>query len=241
MEIVRLKDLKTQEKLIFTTVFPILVRKLRIVCKADGGIKLKSIGSATETLTLKMAKSRDDEAQDERTRNDNENAIYRRTELELTPVSVPVTWQGVQLDGTTGVNTEAAIGNEDLHTKWGQVENFFRRALMLTVDIGQFEMFRNVLSSQYQKMQIPVKGSTEENFSLTVLQDIAGSSWQYNEYFSERVQNQQAVYNGTSIEQLMVERRIELTDSEGVLQDLEFEATFRAIADVEFPFLNTGK
>ena len=228
---------------VYPTVEPVLAENVTIRFKADGGIVFVDTETQQETDRLELfIKNRP--ADDETRRNDNMNDInYKKIELEMIDLALPVDVIAIDNSEPGGYVLGDAIATSEMSNKWQEVFDYIKKALMLSTGVGNFEAYKNIMSSgELSNINFKITKNRDDKWVLELVESRSNSDFKYFEHFVKMIDNDFELYNYPDLGELAVigEKRLSNYDYKNDVQlDLDLVIRVQVIAEVQLIIANT--
>ena len=229
---------------VYPTVEPVLAENVTIRFKADGGIVFVDTETQQETDKLELfIKNRP--ADDETRRNDNMNDInYKKIEVEMIDLALPIDIVGVDSSVDGGLVVGAPIATSEMTNKWPEVQDYVKKALMLSTGVGNFEAYRNIMSSgELSDINFKITKDREDKWVLELVESRSNTDFKYFNHFVKMLDNDFEITTNTDgfVDSVVIaEKRLSNYDYKEYKQlDLDLVFRIQVVAEVQLIIANT--
>ncbi len=230
---------------VFKTKMPVLAENIIIRFKADGGMVLVDSETNQETDELRLfIKNRP--ADDEMRRNKSMNDIdYKKIELELIDMALPVDLISVENMSDGGTMLGYPVASSEFTSKWPEIFEYIKKALILNVGVGNIDAYSNLLSSnQNDDIGFKITKDREDEWVLKLVESRSNNDFRYEKAFVKLVENSfqsfESVEYGQSVAIIMEKSISNFDYVEEKLLDLDLMLRIQVIADVQL-IIGNGK
>jgi len=230
---------------VYPTKMPVLAENIILRLKADGGMVLVDSETNQETDELRLfIKNRpaDDEVRRDKSMNDVD---YKKIELELIDMALPVDLIALVNSQDGGAMSGSPIATSEFTSKWPEVFEYIKKAMMLFVGVGNIDAYANIMSSgQNNSIGFKITKDREDEWVLKLVESRTNNDFKYFQAFVKLIEDDFEVvenmeYGGTDT--LVVEKSISNYDYVNKKQlDLDLMLRLQVIADVQL-IIGNGK
>jgi len=229
---------------VYPTVEPVLAENVTIRFKADGGMVFVDTETQQETDRLELfIKNRP--ADDETRRNDNMNDInYKKIEVEMIDMALPVDIVGVDNSYDGGQVVGAPIATSEMTNNWKEVQEYVKKTLILTTGVGNFEAYRNIMSSsELSNINFKITKNRDDKWVLELVESRSNSDFKYFNHFVKMLDNDFEITTNTDgfvSGVVIAEKRLSNYDYKEHKQlDLDLIFRIQVVAEVQLIIANT--